>query len=100
MRMRRPRSVSSREPAVASTTKSTSSMTTVSGVKTRVRTGAMFSTTFCLASTSQAATTSAPGTANGRTQPSKNGSGSIPTRFSVPNVRPSSTPPPRARSVK
>ena len=31
-------------------------MTMVSGVNTRVRTGAMFSTTFCFASTNQAAT--------------------------------------------
>jgi hypothetical protein len=57
VRMRRLRSMPAKPPAVASTATRTSSMTTVSGVNTRVRTGAMFSTTCCLASTSQMATT-------------------------------------------
>ena len=72
----------------------------VSGVKTRVSTGAMFSTTFCLASTSQAATMRAPGTANGRTQSRDHRLGVDAHGCSTPTVSPMSTPPPSASSVK
>ena len=49
-----------------------------SGVNTRVSTGAMFSTTLCLASTSHAATTTAAMAPQGSSHIAMNSSGSIP----------------------
>ncbi len=74
-------------------------MAIVRGVKTRVSTGAMFSTTFCLASTSHAAMMSAPGMANGRIHSARIGLRSTPTTWRAANVSPTRTAPPSARSV-
>ena len=53
-------------------------MTTANnGVKTLVRTGAMFSITLCLASTSHATTTTAPTAPQGSTHAAMNGEGAI-----------------------
>ena len=66
------------------------------GVNSRVRTGAMFSTTLCLASTSQDATRTAPAAPHGSSHDSKNGSMSIPMARKIMAMNAISTPPPSA----
>ena len=70
-----------------------------SGVNRRVSTGAMFSMTLCLASTSQAPTTTAPMAPHGRSHCWANHSTSAPMAAKAPSVKPVSTPPPRAMST-
>ncbi len=88
-----PRPVHSRAPRKAS------SRAAKSGVKRRVSTGAMFSITLCFASTSQAATTSAPAAPHGSSHDSKKGSTSIPMAWKIMAMNPMRTPPPRAIST-
>jgi len=70
-----------------------------SGVNRRVSTGAMFSITLCLASTSQEAITMAPRAPQGRIHCSKTGSTSIPMAWKIIIMKPVNTPPPRAISA-
>ncbi len=67
-----------------------------SGVKRSVSTGAMFSTTLCLASTSHAAMTTAPATPQGRIHVATSHSGLRPMELKTNAVSAISTPPPRA----
>ena len=71
-----------------------------SGAKILVRTGAMFSMTLCFASTSQVAITVAPAAPQGTIQRCTWDSGLIPMAWKSANVRPMSTPPPRAIKTK
>ncbi len=66
------------------------------GVNSSVSTGAMFSMTLCFASTSQAATTTAPTAPQGRIQVATSDSGRTPIEVKTKAVSPISTPPPRA----
>ena len=74
------------------------SITANSGVKSIVSTGAMFSTTCCLDSTSHAATITAPAAPAGSTH-WKTCSTSTPIGSKISAVSPSSTPPPSAMST-
>jgi hypothetical protein len=67
-----------------------------SGVKSRASTGAMFSITLCLASTSHDAITTPRRLAVGSSHDSKKGSMSIPMAEKINAMNPISTPPPRA----
>ena len=69
------------------------------GVKRRVSTGAMFSITLCLASTSHEATTTAPAAPQGKSHDSMNGSGSIPMALNSTTMNAVRTPPPSAIST-
>jgi hypothetical protein len=68
-------------------------------VKTIVRTGAMFSITCCLDSTSQAATITAPAAPEGNTQEATCSGRSELIGWRISPVSPTSTPPPRAMST-
>ena len=70
-----------------------------SGVKRRVNTGAMFSITLCLASTSQEATRTAPAAPHGSSHDSTKGSASIPMALKIITMNAVRTPPPRAIST-
>ncbi len=67
-----------------------------SGVNRRVNTGAMFSITLCLASTSQEATRTAPAAPHGSSHDSMNGSTLIPMAWKIIAMNAVRTPPPRA----
>ena len=67
-----------------------------SGVNSRVSTGAMFSTTLCLASTSHPATTTAAIAPQGSSHSQMNAFGTIPMAWKVPPMNAVRTPPPRA----
>ena len=69
------------------------------GVNRRVRTGAMFSMTLCLASTSQAPMMTAPAAPQGSSHPSASHSTSRPMALNMTPVNAVSTPPPRAIST-
>ena len=69
-----------------------------SGVNRRVSTGAMFSMTLCLASTSQALMRTAPTTPHGSTHDATSRSASSPMAWKMNMVKPMRTPPPRAIS--
>ncbi len=90
------RSKSPATPETAYTTAATVSITAKSGVKSMVRTGAMFSTTRCFDSTSHAATTTAPATPDGSTHSTTRSATSVPIGSSTSAVSPMSTPPPMA----
>ncbi len=77
----------------------TSSTIAKSGVKRRVSTGAMFSITLCLASTSQEAIRTAPVAPHGSSHDWKNVSMSTPIDWKSMAMRPVRTPPPRAMSA-
>ena len=79
-------------------TAAAASITANSGVKSIVSTGAMFSTTRCFDSTSQAATTTAPAAPDGSTH-SMTRSTSTPAGSRMAAISPMSTPPPRAIST-
>ena len=81
-------------------TRKASSTAVNSGVNSRVSTGAMFSTTLCLASTSHPATTTAATAPQGRSHCETKSSGEIPMASKVPNMNAISTPPPRAMRTK
>ena len=70
-----------------------------SGVNRRVRTGAMFSTTLCFASTSQAPTMTAPMAPHGSIHCWANHSTSAPMAAKLTAVKPVRTPPPKAMST-
>jgi hypothetical protein len=70
-----------------------------SGVNSRVSTGAMFSTTPCLASTSQPATTIAAALPQGSSHCLLNTCGSTPMAVKVPNMKAIRTPPPSPMST-
>ena len=70
-----------------------------SGVKRRVSTGAMFSITLCLASTSQEATRTAPAAPHGSSHDWKKGSTLIPMAWKIITMNAVRTPPPRAIST-
>ena len=67
-----------------------------SGVKSLVSTGAMFSMTLCLASTSQDPTMTAPAAPHGSTQPETNQSAFTSMALNIMTVKPIKTPPPSA----
>ncbi|OLD58944.1 MAG: hypothetical protein AUI33_16995 [Ignavibacteria bacterium 13_1_40CM_2_61_4] len=83
----------------SSVPKNATSMAANSGVKRRVSTGAMFSITPCLASTSHDATTTAPVAPHGSSHDSKNGSMSMPMLLNVSAMNAQRTPPPSAIST-
>ena len=70
-----------------------------SGVNRRVSTGAMFSMTLCLASTSHEPTRTAPIAPQGTSQSWAIQSGFIPMAVNIIIVNAVSTPPPRAMST-
>ena len=72
------RSTSMPRPVHSSVPRNATSTAAKSGVKRRVSTGAMFSMTLCLASTSHEATTTAARAPQGRIHDSKKGSTSMP----------------------
>ena len=90
------RSMSTPRPVHSTVPRNMTSTAANSGVKRRVNTGAMFSITLCLASTSQEAITTAPAAPHGRTHDSKKGSMSIPMAWKIIAMNPMRTPPPRA----
>jgi len=71
-----------------------------SGVNSLVSTGAMFSMTLFLASTSHAATTTAPAAPHGRIQSSATPSIVTPIALKTPSVSATSTPPPIAMRAR
>ncbi len=95
----RSRSTSTPSPLQSSAPRNVTSTAVKSGVKRRVSTGAMFSITLCLASTSQAATTTAPAAPHGSSHDSMKGSGSIPIVSNIATMNAVRTPPPRAIST-
>ena len=70
-----------------------------SGVKSQVSTGAMFSMTLCLCSTSHAPMITAPIAPHGITHPTTALSASRPMALKMKSVRPIRAPPPSAMSV-
>ena len=66
------------------------------GVKTRVSTGAMFSMTLCLVSTSQEAIRTAAAAPQGSSHSPMNASGSTPMARNIMAMNAVRTPPPRA----
>ena len=74
-------------------------MAAKSGVKRRVNTGAMFSITLCLASTSHEPTRTAPTAPHGSSHNWTKGSTLIPMALKIISVNPVRTPPPRAIST-
>ena len=70
-----------------------------SGVNSRVSTGAMFSTTLCLASTSHEATMTAPIAPQGMIHCPASHSTLIPIASNIITVKAVSTPPPSAMST-
>ena len=92
------RSMSMPRPVHAMVPRKASSAMAKSGVKRRVSTGAMFSITPCFASTSHAATITAPAAAEGSTC-SISRSGSMPIALNMPTVIAVRTPPPSAISA-
>ena len=90
------RSTSTPRPVQRSVPRNTTSAAAKRGVKRRVSTGAMFSTTLCLASTSHDATTSAASAPHGSSHDSKKGSMSIPIARKISARKAMSTPPPSA----
>ena len=83
-------------PVHAMVARNASSRRVKSGVKRSVSTGAMFSMTLCLASTSHAAMTTAPTAPQGRIQVTTSHSGFRPMELKTNAVSAISTPPPRA----
>ena len=94
------RSMSTARPVSSIVARNTSSTAVKSGVKRRVSTGAMFSITLCLASTSHEATMTAPAAPHGTSHDSTNHSASIPIVWNIIIRNPVRTPPPRAISTK
>ncbi len=97
--MRTSRSTLMTPPVQIMAATKTRSRAVKSGVKSQVSTGAMFSMTLCLCSTSQAAMMTAPIAPHGRTQPASALSGLRPMVSKMKLARPIRTPPPRAMSV-
>ena len=93
------RSTSIPLPVTAMVARNASSSRVNSGVNSRVSTGAMFSMTLCLASTSHPAMTTAPTTPQGRIQPFRSHSAFMPMDLKTNIVEAISTPPPRAMST-
>ena len=81
-------------------TRKASRVAAKSGVKTRVSTGAMFSMTLCLASTSHADTMTAAMAPHGSSHELMNSSASRPMASKVPIVKRTSTPPPSPMRTK
>ena len=86
-------------PVHAIVARNTSSRTVNSGVNSLVSTGAMFSMTLCLASTSQDAMMTAPAAPHGISQPATNQSAFISMAANIIKVKPVKTPPPSAMST-
>ncbi len=90
------RSTSMPLPVQAIVSRKATSTAVNSGVNRRVSTGAMFSMTLCLASTSQALMRTAPTAPHGITHVVTSLSGSRPMAWKRNAVMPIRTPPPRA----
>ena len=93
------RSMSTPRPVHSTVPRNVTSTAANRGVKRRVNTGAMFSITLCLASTSQEATRTAPTAPHGSSHDSKKGSMSIPMAWKIIAMNAVRTPPPRAIST-
>src|SRR5690606_36279479 len=94
--MSTPRSMSIPRPVQISVTRKVTSTAANSGVKRRARTGAMFSMTLCLASTSHAPTMTAPIATHGSSHVLRKSSMSSPMERKVSAVSALKTPPPSA----
>jgi len=97
--MRNSRSASTGLPVTAAAARKASNSRAVSGVNTFVSTGAMFSITDCFASTSHAATITAPAAALGSNHVITTSPASRPIELNAPIVSATSTPPPNAMSA-
>jgi hypothetical protein len=86
-------------PVHAIVARNTRRRTVNSGVKSLVRTGAMFSITLCFASTSQDPMMTAPAAPHGISQPPTNQSGFMSMAENIMNVNAVATPPPSAMST-